>query len=113
MSILTTKKAIKENYKPIIAIGYCDAQTLLRYETPIAHSAGVYGWSCDYYLVNGTLISTGYSPIEGIRDYELTRKYEDKARNIMLKHHDWQKEKTLITRVLQDYINRMLNKKRR
>ena len=46
--IKATKKEMKQNYR-ILSIGYCDAQYLLAYETPIAYSCGLYGWSCDYY----------------------------------------------------------------
>lgn len=60
----TTKKAMKESYKTIIKIGYCDAQYLLKFENIIAYSTRVEGWSCDYYDIEGILISTGYAPIE-------------------------------------------------
>ena len=61
MKFKATKKAMKDNYYYIIGIGYCDAQYLLQDEKPIAYSAGVYGWQCDYYDVDGVLISTGYN----------------------------------------------------
>lgn len=85
--IKTTKTEMRQNYR-ILSIGYCDAQSLLTFESPIAYSAGTYGWACDYYLirhpeVGEVIISTGYSPISTknmIEDYKLIREYEEKAR---------------------------------
>ena len=81
--IKASKKEMRDNYR-ILSIGYCDAQSLLCYENPVAYSAGVYGWSCDYYEVDGVIISTGYSPLNNKHmkdDYKLIREYESKARN--------------------------------
>ena len=83
MKCKTTAKAIRENYgSRILSIGYCDAQALLRYETPFAYSSGVYGWNCDYYDIDGVCISTGYLPIGKHIDYEKLREAEAAAREI-------------------------------
>jgi len=88
MKLKATKKEMRNGYHRIISIPYCDAQYLLYYESPIAYSCGVYGWSCDYYDINGVLISTGYSPIDSkntnisrntIREFDLKAQ---KASNI-------------------------------
>ena len=82
MKFKTTKKAIRENYFSILSIGYCAAQNLLYYENPIAYSAGVYGWACDYYYIDNVLISTGYSPIQSKgtnASYELITELDKKA----------------------------------
>lgn len=64
-------------------MGYCEGQNLLNYRSPFAYSCGVYGWSCDYYDVNGVLISTGYQPISSKNtlepNYKLIREFDDKA----------------------------------
>lgn len=86
MKFRTTKKEIKSNYNRIIRIGYCDAEYLLNYHSPIAYSAGVYGWACDYYDIDGILISTGYAPLDNKNtksNYENTRKYNEAARTII------------------------------
>ena len=62
-----------------MSIGYCDAQYLLDCKNPFAYSAGVYGWSCDYYQIGGVCISTGYSPIGTSVNYSLLRELEGKA----------------------------------
>lgn len=83
MKLKTSKAVIKDGYFRILSIGYCDAQYLLNYERPFAYSAGVYGWSCDYYDIDGVCISTGYSPLASKNmkhDYELIRAYDNNAK---------------------------------
>ena len=83
MKFKTTKKAITQNYRNVISIGYCDAQYLLQGKNPIAYNAGVYGWNADIYDINGVAIVTGYRPFGNISpDYKTIKKYEDEARKI-------------------------------
>lgn len=82
MKLLVTKKDIKNSGAKIIAIGYCEAQNLLKYSYAFAYSKGVYGWACDYYAFDNIIISTGYSPIGDRIDYDLLKKYEEKAAKI-------------------------------
>ena len=87
--IKVTKKEMRDNYL-ILGAGYCNMQFLLNYQKPVAYSAGVYGWACDYYDVNGIVISTGYSYIntKNMRnDYNLINKYEKKAEKIYYDHN--------------------------
>ena len=79
MKLQTTKKQIRQNFNTVLSIGYCDAQYLLSCKTPFAYSAGVYGWSCDYYQVGNVCISTGYSPIGTPVNYSLLCELERKA----------------------------------
>jgi hypothetical protein len=93
MKIQTTKKAILNGFNTVLSIGYCDVQYLLNYKSPFAYSAGVYGWSCDYYQIGNVCISTGYSPIgTQIKDYSKVREIEKQAQTICcnydLKHED-------------------------
>ena len=76
--IKTTKRSMKENYY-IIGIGYCQAQALLNYRDPVAYSAGSNGWQCDYYDIDGVIISTGYDYINNKNtsyNYETLKEYE-------------------------------------
>ena len=82
MKCKVTMREVRKNYRTIIAIGYCEAQYLLQYETPFAYSAGVYGWDCDYYDIDGVCISIGYRPIGKPIDYEKLREAEAAAREI-------------------------------
>lgn len=82
MKLKATKSEIKSGYYRILSIGYCDAQYLLKYKNAFGYSAGVYGWACDYYDIDGVCISTGYSPLADKNmkhDYKLVREYEQKA----------------------------------
>ncbi len=82
MKLQTTKKQIRQNFNTVLSIGYCDAQYLLDCKNPFAYSAGVYGWSCDYYQIGAVCISTGYSPIGTRIDYAVLQELEGKAKLI-------------------------------
>lgn len=85
-----SKKSIRDNEYRIMGVGYCGMQFLLSYQNPIAYSSGVYGWSCDYYEVNGVVISTGYSYVRDKNmnsDYELVNYYEQLARAVSSNQH--------------------------
>lgn len=63
----TTMREVKEWFGHVICIGYCDLQYLLRKESRIGYTAGVYGWNADVYDVgNGVAIVTGYRPFGDI-----------------------------------------------
>jgi hypothetical protein len=86
MKYKTTAREVKEGYYYVIEAGYCDLQTLLYFESPIAYAKGVYGWNFDVYQINGsTCICTGYRGMPSKntkKDYSLIREYEEKARKI-------------------------------
>lgn len=105
MKIKTTKKEMKRAYKNIIPINYCEMCYLLYYKEPITYCTGVYGWACDNYLIdNNTLISTGYSPINGIKvDYEKVNTYNDLSRKII-------NDNKLTTEQKENEIKMLLNK---
>lgn len=62
-----SKNAIKEEYPTIIAVECGAMQSLLHFQTPFAYSVGRDGWHCDYYNVDGIIISTGRKPIGAIK----------------------------------------------
>ena len=64
MKFKVTKKEMKASFNYILGIGYCDLQTLLKDTDPVAYSVSQNGWACDYYVVDGVLICTGYSPLK-------------------------------------------------
>lgn len=84
IKLRVTKNQIKEGYKNIISISYCELQTLLKYENPRYYTAGVYGWGADVYeLDHNTVIVTGYAPFGNIKvKRETIKKYESKAEKI-------------------------------
>jgi hypothetical protein len=82
MKYKTTAKELKSGYYNIISVGYCELQTLLNYKSPIAYSAGTYGWNFDVYDINGIAIVTGYRSMPSQHSkasYDLVREYEQKA----------------------------------
>jgi hypothetical protein len=82
MKYKTTAKALKNGYYKIISVGYCDLQSLLSYQKPVAYSSGVYGWNFDVYEVNGVAIVTGYRGMpekNSKTSYELIKEYEDRS----------------------------------
>ena len=92
MKFKTTAKAVKENYKTILCIPYCQAQDLLRFHTPQAYTSGVYGWYSDIYIFPKFAISTGYNPFGKPVPYDTLREYNLKAREIAKTDYENAKE---------------------
>jgi hypothetical protein len=82
MKYKTTKKAVKESFTKVFAVGYCDLSDLLRFEDPRAYTCGVYGWNADIYEFGGVAIATGYRPFGQDIPATIVRKYEGQARAI-------------------------------
>lgn len=80
MKVKVTRKEILNKYNNIIRVGYCQAQYLLSCEDAVAYSSGINGWACDYYDIDGIIISTGYAPIGKEADYNTIKKYNNEAR---------------------------------
>lgn len=105
-----TKKAMREGYARIISVGYGGMQALLSHQTPIAYSAGVYGWACDYYSVNGVLISTGYAPLAGTvaAPYELVQAYERQAKAVQGDYSKtWEAQRDEINGLLYELVGKL------
>lgn len=61
MKLKATMRDIKNSNTIVLGVGYCEMQRTLAYEAPIAYAAGMYGWACDLYKLNGRYsIATGY-----------------------------------------------------
>lgn len=104
----TTKKAMKESYNQIACVAYCNLQFLLKFKEPFAYSTRAEGWACDYYEVDGVLISTGYAPIDSKRtkcSYDICKKYDSEAEKVLcdyLLSNDEKKEK--VNNLLHEFI---------
>ena len=116
MKARVSKKEVRNTNSRIISIGYCDMQFLLQHHDCYMYSAGIYGWSCDYYIINSnntggiftpyTVISTGYQPLSNSRtapDAELLRLFEKYGSLIS----DSATEAS--TEVKQSWLNRLLS----
>ena len=115
--IRSNKREVKEASYRILAIGYCDAQYLLKCEEPVCYCSGVYGWCCDNYDMEefgyNLTISTGYSPIsdqnickEVLQNkYDIIKKYEEKARKIQNESRgNWEEIKKKLKKNLQKFV---------
>ena len=100
-----TKKKVMTMYNNVIELGYCEAQTLLKYRNRKGYTAGVYGWNADVYGFVNTAIVTGYRPFGNIRpDYDLVKEYEEKAKKIVTLNHDWNVIELEIDQLLKEFI---------
>lgn len=106
MKLKATKKEILNGYNKVLRIGYCDLQHLLNYESPFAYSAGVYGWNCDYYNIDGTIISTGYSPIGQDVDYNLIKEYNKKALEVRHNGQNYKDIDKKLKKLLKQFIKK-------
>ena len=106
MKFKTIAKAIRANGGKIIAIGYCNAQYLLRYEREIAYSAGTYGWNFDVYEIDGITVCTGYRGMPGKRvDYEMLCEYETKAEKIVCNcRMPYEEQKAAVQSLLREML---------
>lgn len=107
MKYKTTKKAIREMGDPVYCVGYANLQNLFRFVDPFAYSTRAEGWACDYYEVNGVIISTGYSPIGKQVEYDLIREYEEKARKICGDYaRSYEDQKAAVNALLYEFIEK-------
>ena len=107
MKLKTTKKQIRNHFGTVLSIGYCSAQSLLHFKSPFAYSAGVYGWSCDYYQIGNVCISTGYSPVGTSVDYSLISEYEKQAKKII---HDYKTDYSERVQKVDNLLNELISK---
>ncbi len=112
----TAKKAMKESYDKIICVGYCNLQSLLRFQEPFAYSIRAEGWACDYYDIDGVLISTGYAPIDSRRTkstYDICRKYNDAALKICNDYSlSYEEQREKVNNLLMEYIKEVCSIRR-
>jgi hypothetical protein len=82
MKYKTTAKAIRNDSRASIAIGYCDACYLLQHRKAEAYTCGQYGWNFDVYRVENVYICTGYRGMVGIKaDYDLVHRLNKEAKD--------------------------------
>lgn len=108
--IKVNKKDIMDSYSNIISIGYCSLQYLLQCKDKKMYTCGVYGWNSHiYHINNNTCIVTGYRPFGNIYPkYEITKKYEDKARKIYLGDGTWQEKNKKLEKLIDKFVSEVL-----
>ena len=101
-------KALKKEFKDqnVLKVGYCKLQYLLNYKDPFAYSSGVYGWACDYYNIDGVIISTGYNPIGKQVKTDILEHYNAQALKVLNNVNiEYQQKTKLLDNLLNDFIN--------
>lgn len=106
MKLQTSKKQVLNSFYKVISVPYCGAQSLLNCHSPFAYSAGIYGWSCDYYQIGNVCISTGYSPVGTPVNYNLLRDLELKAEKL---RGDYSIEYSDLCKQLDELITELIN----
>ena len=115
--VRTTQKAIKEVYQNVIAVGYCNLQSLLDffYDKERYYTVRREGWGSDVYDFGLTAISTGYAPFGNIRpSYDLVEKYEHEAqklRSISLLKITYPEKRKKAEKLMNDFIKEALAEK--
>ena len=83
MKKLITLPKIRNLNGKKVAICFCGAQFLLRFQNPEFYHAGVYGWNFDVYTFDDYVICTGYRSMIGkYPDCELLKMYEKEAQKV-------------------------------
>ena len=108
MKIQTTKKAIKNNYGKIVRVPYCDLTYLLSFKDAFAYTAGIYGWNADIYDLEGIALVTGYRTFGDISpDFELTDKYNKKAKEVMDTVYNYEDCKKAMDSLIHEFLKEL------
>lgn len=101
--VKTTRKSITESFAKIVSIGYCDAQHLLCFHSPIAYTCGVYGWNFDVYDINGTAVCTGYRGMPG-KHLSNVGEYERQAEQVLKSNATYEVKRLRIDALLEQLL---------
>lgn len=114
MKFKITRRELKEIYR-VVNVPYCELQHLLKYCSPIAYNAGVYGWNYDVYdftrYNTNICICTGYRCPPGIfasRDKYI--KYEDAAKEIIYGDVPYDQGKEKLDHLIRGLLNELETK---
>jgi hypothetical protein len=102
-------KASRKDFKgqKILKIGGNKLGDLLQYQYPIAYSVRVEGWACDYYDIEGVIISMGYDPIGLKVDDDIINSYNNKARLITTNGGNYEQRSNAVNLLLIEFINKI------
>lgn len=115
MKFKVTRKEIKENYRAVSVP--CGAlQSLLHYRRPVAYNSGIYSWNFNVYDFShdfGTniCICTGYRNCPGVHvDYEIYKKYEDKAKEVIYGDTSYTVKKERLDDLIREFLDEIEEK---
>lgn len=102
----------------IFAVGYADLHYLFYCIRPDYYTCGVYGWNADIYILDKIIIVTGYRPFGNYTSFELVRKYEEKAKQILSACHlyptaEHEKTKSQLDKLIAQFENEVLESVRK
>ena len=86
MKMKVTKKSVLNAFGNVYGIPYCDCYQLFRSLDCHMYTAGIYGWNCDIYTVNGVAITTGYRCFGRSINSGVMKKYEKRFQNLKNKN---------------------------
>lgn len=110
MKFKITRNEIKENYRAV-SVPYCELQSLLRYRSPIAYNAGIYGWNFDVYdFINdfstNIAICTGYRNYPGIPvERNIYTKYEQAAKELIYGNTPYQEVRSKLDNLIREFLD--------
>lgn len=112
MAFKATRKEVMNHFCEVYAVSYCGIQHLMSGISPIAYTTSrTYGWRSNIYDIgNGIGISTGYGPIGKPVPYELSQKYEDRAKQI-IENNLWDliEVRKLLDILIRDFREELIN----
>ena len=102
----TTQKEIKRLFKNVIRVGYCEVDALLKFEGVQWYNYGTNGWNCDITMIDlDTVIVSGYRPFGNIKpDYDVVRKYNDKAKEILKSNSNSEIAREKISKLVKKFV---------
>lgn len=75
--IKISAKQVKETFTSVLSVPYCAAQNMLRFQSPVYYTAGLYGKNADIFCEGDAVIAMGYRPFGKVARF--VKKYEEKA----------------------------------
>jgi hypothetical protein len=115
MKVKVTQKIVKAGHQHVLSVGYCDLQFLLRTRDANYYTTRAEGWAADVYSVGPVAIVTGYKPFGDIDpSYELCRRYNGKAQEILNDHSlKYEEKKEIIEQLLHEFIEMAIKEGRK
>lgn len=109
MKVKATQRELKNSFKYIIEINFCELSYLLNYKEPFCYTSGD-SWNNDNYKIDtDILVSTGYRPIKGIRpDRQIIKKYNTIAEKIFYKYGNTDKTKKITNWLVNRFCNTVI-----
>lgn len=117
MSFKITRKELKNNYV-IVNCAYCDSQYLRLPNTVTFYNCGVYGWNWSAYITPYNNNKRVFALVDGYRshpssdyknnkDYEIVRKYNEKARDVCISNQDYNIRYNYIKNLIDEMMSEL------